>query len=65
MRKVSHSVGVRYDPDVHRSSTLHAASIIEQVHNKVLTHLFMFFYQSLPVCLSIGWSNGLTVWLSA
>lgn len=31
MRKVPHNVGVRYDPDVHRSSTLHAASIIQQV----------------------------------
>lgn len=36
MRKVSHTAGVHYDPDVHRSSTLHAGSNIEQVSCRLL-----------------------------
>ena len=31
VRKVSHTAGVRYNPDVHRSSTVHAGSVVEQV----------------------------------
>ncbi|KAL3147353.1 hypothetical protein ABBQ32_002836 [Trebouxia sp. C0010 RCD-2024] len=31
VRKVSHPEGVRYDPDVNRSSTLHAGSHVQQV----------------------------------
>ncbi|KAL3134240.1 hypothetical protein ABBQ38_006671 [Trebouxia sp. C0009 RCD-2024] len=31
IRKVPHTVGLQYDPDVHLSSTLHAGSHIEQV----------------------------------